>query len=208
MISACAVGSESEILRFHPRPTILPSLSTTEPTGTSPISRARCAQRRASSIQSSSEAACSHGASVPKESRGVCCDTNGKSHPIVAFRVHRMTNDGSAIRQIRLSTVRTTSGTTAWTTAGTSTRAIGYAISTTVMAARAHALLDRFAKWAFMASTCDRVRRAGRKSSGILAHRIQLLLGRPRHQWYATGVWGCQICSAKFSSSICCKVCV
>lgn len=43
------------MLRFHPRPTIAPSSTTTAPTGTSPISKARCAQRTASSIQSSSD---------------------------------------------------------------------------------------------------------------------------------------------------------
>src|SRR5579863_36681 len=54
MISACAEGSESVILRFHPRPMISSPWTTTAPTGTSPISSARWAQRRASSIQSSS----------------------------------------------------------------------------------------------------------------------------------------------------------
>src|SRR6202007_2421970 len=53
-ISAWAAGSESVMLRFHPRPTILPSQTPMAPTGTSFISRARWAQRRASSIQSSS----------------------------------------------------------------------------------------------------------------------------------------------------------
>src|SRR4029077_3481160 len=45
---------DSVMLRFHPRPTTLLSQTTMAPTGTSSISRARWAQRRASSIQSSS----------------------------------------------------------------------------------------------------------------------------------------------------------
>src|SRR5579863_2395602 len=57
MTSAWAVGSRSVMLRFHPRPTMRPSQTTTAPTGTSPASSARWAERRASSIQSSSEAA-------------------------------------------------------------------------------------------------------------------------------------------------------
>src|SRR5437660_371542 len=45
------------MFRFHPRPTIFPSHTITAPTGISPASRARCAERTASCIQSSSEAA-------------------------------------------------------------------------------------------------------------------------------------------------------
>src|SRR5262249_36635442 len=54
-ISAWAVGSESMILRFQPRAMIVSALTTTAPTGTSFISKARCAQRRASSMKISSE---------------------------------------------------------------------------------------------------------------------------------------------------------
>src|SRR5271168_3273942 len=54
-ISACAVGSWSVRLRFHPRPTTRSSHTTTAPTGTSSACKARWAQRRASSIQSSSD---------------------------------------------------------------------------------------------------------------------------------------------------------
>src|SRR6185312_10559189 len=66
-ISAWAVGSESARLRLPPRPTILPSHTTTAPTGTSPASSARCAERRASSINSSSLVASpvGEGISVP-----------------------------------------------------------------------------------------------------------------------------------------------
>src|SRR6185436_9954440 len=53
-ISAWAVGSESARLRLPPRPTILPSQTTTAPTGTSPASNARWAERSASSMNSSS----------------------------------------------------------------------------------------------------------------------------------------------------------
>src|SRR2546426_10865738 len=44
------------MFRFHPRPTMFPLHMTTAPTGTSPASRARCAERKASCIQTSSEA--------------------------------------------------------------------------------------------------------------------------------------------------------
>src|SRR5579863_2266227 len=64
IISAWAVGSESVILRFQPRPTIKPACTTTAPTGTSPASSARCAARRASSIQNSSETLVGRSSSV------------------------------------------------------------------------------------------------------------------------------------------------
>src|SRR5258708_11348944 len=73
MTSAWAVGSESVILRFHPRPTIRPSHTTTAPTGTSPASCARWAQRKASSIQSSSEAVLGLGSSVLGPDADVFC---------------------------------------------------------------------------------------------------------------------------------------
>ena len=52
--------------------------------------------------------------------------------------------------QIKLSTVRTASGTMSWSIAGITIRAIGYAISTTVRAASAHVLAER---WRSRAST-------------------------------------------------------
>src|SRR5687768_4881352 len=48
MISACAVGSLVLIGRFHPSPTMTPSLTMTAPTGTSP---ARSASRASSMAQ-------------------------------------------------------------------------------------------------------------------------------------------------------------